>query len=195
VKDPLNPELVAALCHDLRGPLGAMGTWVHVLNSDRADDQSRARALAALEGDVRTLGALIEQLSSLGSTLSDPHLAAVESIDLVPFLRERIAAAAAEHTVVTLDTLAPSFIILANPDRLRQAVSVLISGIGTPKGAREVRVEHQASIVEIAIMSEAPARPLNLALARALIEAQSGDVIESGAEGKSVVRIHLPIAP
>lgn len=63
LEDRLNPDAVLKLCHDLRGPLGAIGTWAHVLGDDRADEATRRRALASMAKDLRELKELIEGLT------------------------------------------------------------------------------------------------------------------------------------
>src|SRR5262245_53173751 len=94
-KTPFDPEFVAALCHDLRGPLGAIGTWVHVLNSNRATPETQARALASMTADVKVLGGFIEQLSMLGSGPA-AHAGEKRAVDLVPMLSTTRGAAASD---------------------------------------------------------------------------------------------------
>lgn len=73
--DSVTPELLSALCHELRGPLGALGNWVHVLSAPEADAATRARALSGIKDDVRAMSAALDLVSTLGSVLSAPEAA------------------------------------------------------------------------------------------------------------------------
>lgn len=66
----LNQDDLLKVCHDLRGLIGAIGTWVHLLGDERADEATRRRALAAMAKDARELQALIEEISGAPLTLA-----------------------------------------------------------------------------------------------------------------------------
>lgn len=190
----LSPDLLAALCHDLRGPLGSLSTWTHVLNSSAADEATRARALASLGSDVRNLAGLIEQLSQLSILLSDAEPGgALGPIDLVPFVKSLIAAAEQDGGGITelrADDTSPT--VLADPIRLRQALWCLLKD-GPGAGAqttRSLNVRSDETQVTIALETRPP-RAVPLALARACVETQGGTLDTVSRDGKSRVVIHL----
>jgi K+-sensing histidine kinase KdpD len=192
VKDALSPELLAALCHDLRGPLGAMSNWLQVLGSESASPETRARALTLITGDVRAMGALVGQLSDLATALSDESTAHA-AIDLGPFLKSVLDAAAAGTPA--LEISGPSCRAIADPVKLRQMIWPLVSPSGKGSvSARKVEIREEVDSVEIAIECSHP-RPLAVALARALAHNQGGELRETSKDGLTVLSFRLRRAP
>jgi K+-sensing histidine kinase KdpD len=192
VKDALSPELLAALCHDLRGPLGAMSNWLQVLGSESASPETRARALTLITGDVRAMGALVGQLSDLATALSDESTAHA-AIDLLPFLKSVLEAAASGSPA--LEISGPSCLAIADPVKLRQMIWPLVSP--SNKGsvsARKVEIREEPDSVEIGIECSHP-RPLAVALARALAHNQGGEMRETSKDGLTVLSFRLRRAP
>lgn len=191
MKPAVTPELLAAVCHDLRGPLGAIGTWVHVLASGQADDETRAQALAAMGRDVRAQGALLEQLGELAALVADEVVPKPAAVELAPLL----ATLAAAEAGVRLDAAAAPR-VQADPDLLRRLLAVLVaSAIKRPAAAAvtvSVRQEPEGVVVEVA--ADGPPRLLSTVLARGLAELQGGSLTEAAAGARTVLTLRLPAA-
>jgi signal transduction histidine kinase len=97
VTNSVTPELLSALCHELRGPLGALGNWVHVLGASEADEKTRARALEGLRDGVRTMGTAFDLIAAFTSLQS---AAKSTSTETEAFLK-RLVEATPESSLVT----------------------------------------------------------------------------------------------
>lgn len=197
MKDPLTPELLDELCHDLRGPLGAIGTWLPVLKSERADGETRLRALSSMASDVRVMGALIDQVSALAGMLSGPAKISLIPIDLVPFVRSACAAVAENGPESPFREGEDSLIAVADPERLRQIVDLLASNVlnAAPGDSRALGVSRREQTAELRVETTGTPRTLSVSLARALAEVQGGALEESREDGTTVLRVLLPLAP
>ncbi len=196
VKTPLTPEFLNELCHALRGPLGAIGTWVPVLRSERTDGETRLRALTAITSDVRTLGALIDQVSALTEALSSPSNVTFVPIDLVPFVRSACAAVSENGFESVLRTDEVSLVAIADPVRLRQIVELFASGCPDPTHrSRPLSIARRGQTAELSVETSGTPGTLNATLARALTEVQAGAFEESSEGGTTRLRVLLPLAP
>jgi signal transduction histidine kinase len=196
MKNPLTPELLHELCHDLRGPLGAIGTWVPVLKSERADGDTRTRALNAMSGDVRAMGLLLDQVSTLAETLSGGTHVSLQHIDLVPFVKSACFSLTEGGRELACRATEASLFAVADPVRLRQIIELFVSGDGEKRGgvATGVSVGRRGERAELTIETGTPGI-LILALARALAEAQGGVLEESLEDGRTTLHVFLPLAP
>lgn len=196
MKDPLTPEFLNELCHALRGPLGAIGTWVPVLKSDRTDGETRLRALTAITSDVRTMGALIDQVSALTEALSNSSNVTLAPIDLVPFVKSACAALAQEGLESAFSTDEVSLVAIAEPVRLRQIVELFVSGTlkATPRGSRTMRLARRGPAAEVMIETGGIQGVLSVTLARTLTELQGGTFEESVEGGTTHLRALFPLA-
>jgi len=192
VTDRVTPELLSALCHELRGPLGALGNWVHVLGVPNLDPAVRARALSGLTEDVRAMSGVIDQLSALAAALSGPK--ADITIDAGSFLRGLVEEKAKESGHQTrLRVSEPSLRVLGDPARLREMLGLFL---GPTHPADEVAVTGDAGRVVIAItLSDLQPRSLSIALARVMAEHQAGDLVAVVAPKHTLLRFRLRRAP
>ncbi len=117
-KSLTDPAFLLALCHDLRGPLGAIGTWLHVLGSGKADAATEQQALAAMQRDVGCQRRLIERLDDLSSILGGTLVPSIEEVDLVALLQD---------LGVRVEAQGSSPRVLADPARLRQLLAILLA--------------------------------------------------------------------
>ncbi|MEO8358519.1 MAG: histidine kinase dimerization/phospho-acceptor domain-containing protein [Vicinamibacteria bacterium] len=194
--DPLNPRLLAAVCHDLRGPLGAMGTWIHVLNSGRAKPETQTQALASIAADVQALGALIEQMSLLGTALSEKEPMSLVRLDIVPLLQSACSyTAEGSDVVVTFRADEASLCIQADSFQFQTLARVLTSRALTGcAGSRDLRLSRGKAHAELAIETTGGApRALSIALVRALSETQGGSLVEE-TPGRSGLTLRFPLA-
>jgi light-regulated signal transduction histidine kinase (bacteriophytochrome) len=181
-----DPRFLAAVCHDLRGPLGAIGTWIHVLGSGRADAATQQQALGAMQRDVVAQGRLIEQLADLSSILGGTLQVYMGEVDLAPLLAELGAELLAELE-------APR--VLADPQRLRQLLALLLPDAGKgPRPALTAKAEEPGALW---LRGRAlPGTPglVSLTLGRSLAQIQGGQLaISSSAEGTAfAIQLRAP---
>lgn len=194
MKDPLTPELLSSLCHDLRGPLGAMGTWVHVLSSGRARPETQAQALASMATDVQAMSSLIEQLSALGSLLSRSEPIQLEEVDLGATV-ESACASAPKSTDAEIQVQTDSPVIVkADKALLTQFANLLAarSLTGRPGGrVVAVRLDGSQAVVTLETSGAAP-RALGAALARALCETQGAQFEPDLPAGRTGFVVRFP---
>jgi hypothetical protein len=186
VKDPVNPDLLGALCHELRGPLGAIGNWIHVLSSDAADRDARSRALNGITGDVRAMGRLLERLSSVATALSGRE-STVRAVDLVSLLKEELTL---DGLTLRLESPEPSILVLADRIRLLELVRLLfpretVEGAAPP--SRTISITNH-EMTELRIAPLATSR-FSRALAREIMASLGGACIESTREGVAVLTL------
>ena len=149
--DRVKDEFVATLSHELRGPLGSMVGWVHVLQSGRADVATEARAKAAIERGVHAQVRLIDDLLDYSRLVKGKLRLSQCPTDLVNVAEAAIqatqAAATAKDISVELSRETARAIVLGDPDRLQQVAWNLLSNAVkfTPRGGRvnvTVRLAH-----------------------------------------------------
>lgn len=189
MKSSLTPELLAAACHDLRGPLGAIGTWVHVLASGQVDPEIRAQALAAMGRDVRAQSALLEQLAELAALLAGEALLPPATVELLPLLN----AAGAADSSVRLESGAGDVSVQADPERLKRLLGVLVtSAIKRAAGATlVVRVGRDSQHVTVVVDGAGAPRLVSVALARGLAESQGGSLDEAVSADRTALTLRL----
>ncbi len=191
MNSPLTPSLIAAVVHDLRGPLGALGTWVHVLGSGQIDRETQAQALAAMARDVRAQGALLEQLSELAALLAGDVEPRLETLAPGPLLQ----AACDAEPGVRLELGPEATSVRGDAERLRRVFAVLVSSaVKRPAGAPlDVRLASGPDGVTVVAEGPGLPRPLSVALVQALVEVQGGsfEAARSGDGTRLVVRLPL----
>jgi hypothetical protein len=185
-----NPAFLGAVCHDLRGPLGAIGTWLHVLASGRADTATQQQALAAMKRDVAAQTRLIEQLTDLAAILAGTLLLSIEEVDLALALQE-LGCELPNHVS------SPS--VRADPKRLRQLLAILLRAPGEDPqpGARATVSADRDGLGTLTIRARArKGGPglVGLTLARALAELQAGLLTTSPVAEGIAFELHLPLS-
>lgn len=185
------PAFLAAVCHDLRGPLGALGTWVNVLSSGRADAATGQHALAAMQRDVAAQRRLIEQLDDIASILGGTLQLSLEDVELAPLLRQLGAELQPNGST-------PS--VFADPRRLHQLLAILLGADAAgPAGQPPVLTASQEApggpLLIQGIVPNEKLRVVGLTLARALAEIQGGRLTTSAAARTTAFTVELPGRP
>jgi signal transduction histidine kinase len=189
-------QFLSTLCHDLRGPLGGLTTWIHVLSSGGERPETQAQALAAMMRSVQTQVALIDQLSEFAALLEAQPDPMETPVELLPIVWSVIAGLGDISRVqVRLEGSEP---VLAFSERrltwiLRQ---LLTCGFSSPPGtAIEVLVDTTGD--DLALVLEAPGKPraMGIVLARALLEDEDGacSLDAHEAAGRATLMVHLPL--
>jgi two-component system, chemotaxis family, CheB/CheR fusion protein len=140
--DRIKDEFVATLSHELRGPLGSIAGWVHVLQSRDTDEATAAQARAAIERGVRAQVRMIDELLDYSRMAKGKLRLAQLPTDLVEVTKAALlavqAAAAAKEISLAFTSDAGRAVILGDRDRLQQIAWNLLSNAVkfTPRGGR-----------------------------------------------------------
>jgi signal transduction histidine kinase len=178
-----DPAFLASLGHDLRGPLGAIGTWIHVLGSEKADAATQRQALAAVQSGVVAESHLVEHVSDLASILAGTLRLTLEEVDLGSLLKD-----------LGVEPRAPqvsSATVVADPRRVRQLLAILLPREGTGP----VLVEHDEGPGMVSVRGNRHGGPGLVAstLARALADLQGGRLTITAGEGGTAFVLVLPM--
>jgi PAS domain S-box-containing protein len=135
-------EVLAAVAHDLRTPLGAIGLWARLLKSPAAPDPERLEAVEAIEEAVRLQHRLIEDLLDASRVANGTLKFDARRVDLAALAREAVrtigGAAGAGGVELNVEGCDATIAILGDPVRLQQALWNLLSNAVkfTPPGGR-----------------------------------------------------------
>jgi PAS domain S-box-containing protein len=140
-------QFLATLSHELRSPLNVMIGWIQMLRSGQISPDAAARGFDVLERSVRLQAKLIEDLLDVSRIVAGKLRVEKRRVDFAIVAGAAIDAAlpAARAKHVTLSAaIAPSLFMQADPQRLQQVVSNLLTNAlkFTPEhGTIDVRVE------------------------------------------------------
>ncbi len=151
-------ELIARAAHELRGPLGSISNWVHLLSQGSKDGALQQQGLAAIRRALNGATRLIENLhdaSLLGAGRVSLRLGLVDLASVVEMALERPRSAALGKGVrLEFVREVPSVPVMGDPDRLQQIVLHLLANAVecTPAGGRvEVSVGRDGSSWRLAV--------------------------------------------
>jgi PAS domain S-box-containing protein len=123
-------EFLATISHELRTPLNAVLGWTQVLQAVSPSDQTRERALAAIERNARGQAQIIEDLLDVSRIVSGKiHLdfTRVELAAVIDSVLEAVRPAAAEKEIRITENLDHSVAVQGDSHRLRQVVANLMT--------------------------------------------------------------------
>jgi two-component system, chemotaxis family, CheB/CheR fusion protein len=127
----LRDEFVATVSHELRGPLGSIANWVHLLSSGSVDEAVQRQGLAAIDRGIKAETRLIDDLLDASRIMARKLRLTQRPIDLVPIVRMAVESArpGAEAKGVGLQLVEDETGAMAvgDPDRLQQIVWNLLS--------------------------------------------------------------------
>src|SRR5262245_30345080 len=192
-------ELLSALSHDLRSPLGSLLVWLELLRGQELDP-SAARVAARIESGVRDVRDMVLRFLDLAQILAGARGLEVEDVDPLTVVDAALGAARAnaETKGVRLerarDSKAPP--LRADPRCLRHGLESLVTNAlqATPPGGFvEVRVEGARDRIRFRVSDGGPGlRPE--AVASLTEELAAGGPPESGgfrlAVALGVARLH-----
>jgi hypothetical protein len=186
-------QFLSALCHDLRGPLGGLSTWIHVLSSQH-DPETRAQALAAMLRSVQSQVVLIDQISELAVLLEAPPDPLETPVELLPVVWSVIAGLGDLSRVrVRLEGSEP--VLAVNERRLTWILRQLLAGgISTPPGTTiDLLVDTRDGGLDLVFEAPGKPRAMGIVLSRALIDLERGAVEAHEVSGQATVRVRLPL--
>jgi signal transduction histidine kinase/DNA-binding response OmpR family regulator len=151
-------EFLATLSHELRTPLTAILGWSHLLQTNKFDEKSTARALETIERNARSQSQLIDDLLDVSRIITGKLRLDVSPVELTKIVEAVVdssrpaADAKAIKFEVELDKSASQ--VLGDATRLQQVVWNLFSNAVkfTPEGGRVgVRLECSDTHAEIVV--------------------------------------------
>src|SRR5262249_53209889 len=149
-------ELLSAVEHELRGPLGAIATWVHVLSTS-GEGAAREQGLAAIDRSVKSATRLLDDLHDL-KQLAEGRVGLKRApVDLWPLLQSaaRKVASTAEDRTIRLPAVAvEGAVVSGDADRLARVVETLLVNaiaLAGPGGVVEARLERAGRFWQVAI--------------------------------------------
>jgi two-component system CheB/CheR fusion protein len=156
-------DLVARAAHELRGSLGAISNWVHLLSQAAKDGALQQQGLAAMQRALQVSTRLVEELADVTLLRSGRLRLRSGLVDLVPIVEmslERPRATAREKGV-RLDVVheVSSVPVMGDPDRLQQIVLHLVGNAVkfTPAGGRvEVAIGRDGTSWHLTVSDTGP---------------------------------------
>jgi signal transduction histidine kinase len=156
-------DLIARAAHELRGSLGAISNWVHLLSQAAKDRELQQQGLAAIQRALEVSARLIEELSDVALLRSGRLRLRSGLVDLVPIVDMALEKprAAAREKGVQLDVVrdVARVPVMGDPDRLQQIVLHLLGNAVkfTPAGGRvEVSIGRDAMTWQLAVSDTGP---------------------------------------
>ena len=150
-------EFLALVAHELKAPLTSTLTWVHVMRSQGLGEAERARAVEAIERNLRAQAKLVDDLLDLSCMAAAEvrlDLRAVEPARLIKAAVEGLRPQAAQRSIRLKAALDRSLKLLVDPDRLDHVVEILVANAikSTPNGGHvEVHLERAGAHARIQV--------------------------------------------
>jgi signal transduction histidine kinase len=156
-------ELIARAAHELRGPLGSIANWVHLLSQSPHDVTLQQQGLAAIQRALSVSGRLIDELADVALLRSGRVRLRTGLLDLLPIVEmalDRPRAEAREKGLeLELVRGVESMPVMGDPDRLQQVVLHLVGNAVkfTPQGGRvEVAIDRDGTSWRLCVSDTGP---------------------------------------
>ncbi len=156
-------ELIARAAHELRGPLGSIANWIHLLSQSTQDATLQQQGLAAIRRALSVSGRLIDELADVAMLRSGRVRLRSGLVDLLPIVEmalERPRAEAREKGVeLTLVPGEQSVPVMGDPDRLQQVLLHLVGNARkfTPAGGRvEISLDRDGTSWRLSVSDTGP---------------------------------------
>jgi len=141
--DRAKDAFLATLSHELRSPLAAILTWVHLLRRGKLDATKTAGALETIERSAKAQKHLIEDLLDVSRVVAGKLRLETQPVDLAEAIEAAVDVVrpAAQAKSVELESMLRGFRhgrVLGDPGRLQQVICNLLTNAikFTPKGGR-----------------------------------------------------------
>lgn len=124
-------DFLGMVSHELRGPINAALLWTELLKSQETTPEVKLTAIETIERSIRQQSKLLDDLMQLTRGINNMIQLNKHTVNLVDIIQETIAtlnpSAQQKSLTISLQTTSDNFILLADPDRLGQIFSNLIS--------------------------------------------------------------------
>jgi signal transduction histidine kinase len=230
LREHLKEQFVATISHELRTPVTSIMGSIALVASGAAGPlpEPAVRLLEIARTNSQRLVRLINDILDLGKVESGMMPFDLEPIDVRPLVEQEIAAiqsfAAPYNVTVRLDPHASSGMVFADPGRLSQAVSNLLSNavrFSPPGGEVVVGIEIRFGTIRISVRDNGPGIPeafkhrifdkyeqanwkearrmggtgLGLYIVKQIVDRLKGDVgYEPAPDGGSIFYVTLPMS-
>jgi PAS domain S-box-containing protein len=151
-------EFLATISHELRTPLTAIIGWVRMLRDSDLDEETTAKALAAVDRNAKSQAQLIEDLLDVSRIVSGKMHLDVRPVELTTVINSAVEAVkpAAHGRNIRLQMVfdPDAGLVAGDYERLKQVVWNLLSNAVkfTPAGGRvEVRLERVDAHAELTV--------------------------------------------
>ena len=151
-------DLVAAISHDLRTPMTALGLMVEAIGDGLVDERTMHGYLARMRTHVAALGSMIDDLFELSRLEAGDLHWSIERVEVGELVEDAVAAmqleAEASGVAVAVETVDPGLAARADAEKLRRVLFNLIQNAirHTPAdGSVTVRAEPAGEWVEIEV--------------------------------------------
>jgi two-component system CheB/CheR fusion protein len=135
-------ELIARAAHELRGPLGSMANWAHLLSQGSKDGALQLQGLAAIHRALKAATQIVDELHDVALLRAGKLRLRAGLVDLLPIVDMAIEKprSAAKEKGVKLEVVreVPTVAVMGDPDRLQQILLHLLANAvrHTPAGGR-----------------------------------------------------------
>jgi two-component system, OmpR family, sensor kinase len=221
--DSARKQFIANASHELRTPIFSLGGFVELLEDEDPDPEARAEFVRTMREQVERLTKLTTDLLDLSKLDADAMEIAPRRVDLGGLARQVAREfgpeADAHGSRLELRTPREPALALADPDRVRQIIRILLSNAltHTPEGTKvTVSTYRTKSRAELAVSDEGPGMPkrvreriferfytgdsvsgsgLGLAIGRELAQRMGGTIGVTSSKGFTAFTLDLPQAP
>jgi PAS domain S-box-containing protein len=150
-------EFLATVSHELRTPLTAILGWSRLLK-DRATDAALLKPIDVIHRNAEAQVKIIDDILDVSRVITGKFKLELKAADLVSITREAIdvvrPSAVAKKISIEFTASGESCLLVADPERLRQAVWNLLSNavkFTEPKGAIHVGLEQVNSTAVLSV--------------------------------------------
>ncbi|HET8863180.1 MAG TPA: HAMP domain-containing sensor histidine kinase [Solirubrobacterales bacterium] len=221
--DSARKQFIANASHELRTPIFSLGGFIELLDEEDPSPEERAEFVRTMRQQIERLTKLTGDLLNLSQLDAGGIEMAIGSVDLSSLARDvaREFGARAELRGSRLELRTPdrAVIAVADPDRVRQIIRILLDNAltHTPEGASvTVTIYSVNQRAELTVSDDGTGIPqrvqkriferfytadsaggsgLGLAIARELVQRMDGHIAISSSRRFTAFTLDLPLAP